>query len=359
MNSMSSYARPLLLVAFAGTSALVGCRSAQTAEALDRVDPSELHTTAAKFKPRTKAAAQSATKSLDDVAEESTDAAPQDSAMAKAAAGLQKALKQNPDTANTDSMLAHARTIAAKPKPTADKPRTPKVYPAPPVPVADASNEEAPAVKLEPLPIERVNVQPAAARTEITPDEAAIFAPAPELSRKPVATATPRVAPNPIAQPAPGVLTINAASICSRVESYGRFTPLDTSGIRAGRVTPILIYTEYDGFRHRTSAGLPAPEFAEANGRESDTEWVVEISQKVTIYGSDNLLKLDIPEQTARDKAKRRRRDHFLVQRIDLPATLKPGSYTIKITSYDRANPDYVVEQNLPFTVVAGGVASR
>ena len=126
------------------------------------------------------------------------------------------------------------------------------------------------------------------------------------------------------------------ASLCSRVESFGRFTPLTPSTIQPGRATPVLLYTEFEGFQHRTQAGLPAPMTAEPDGRESDTDWVVEIEQEVTLYDATGLQCMHIPAQAARDTAKRRRRDHFLVQRLTIPA-LPPGQYTLKVTARDRA----------------------
>lgn len=165
--------------------------------------------------------------------------------------------------------------------------------------------------------------------------------------------ATPN-APSAVSTPSARALKIASLVACSRIEAFGRYTAMDMSRVRAGRPTPMLLYTEIEGFTHRTAAGLPAPEGADAMADDGKTEWVVELTQKVTIRRDDKwgtLVQENVP-QLARDVSMRRRRDHYLVQRITLPATLAPGAYVLTVEVADPVSRQ-TAQQNMPITVLA------
>jgi hypothetical protein len=170
-----------------------------------------------------------------------------------------------------------------------------------------------------------------------------------------------------------GGLTIAHATVCRRVEAFGRFTPFSESGppaFLAGRPQTVLVYVEVEGFGHtpRTGTGLAfssqspnAPAAAAA-----EPEWSVDLTQTVEGFASDGTLILQTPEATSRDVSRRKRRDHYLVQRVELPATLSPGAYTLKVRVRDRhapapasalgttpANTGGEAEAVIPFTIVA------
>ncbi len=131
---------------------------------------------------------------------------------------------------------------------------------------------------------------------------------------------------------------IRVIALCSKVEGFGRFTRMETAKI-TGRPVPLLIYTQVDGFAYRTLSGeeaAPVPD-------DGKTQWVVDLGQTVSVYrlnddgkGSDEQV-LYVPEQPCRDVAVGKRRDHFLVQRIDLSPWLVAGKYAVKVTLRDKA----------------------
>ena len=147
-----------------------------------------------------------------------------------------------------------------------------------------------------------------------------------------------------------GAFQISGLALCSRVDGFGKFAKVES--VRAtGKPVPLLIYTQLDGFAYRTRDGSST---ATDDGK---TEWVVEIGQSVVVYrmGADGASKGDVqvkvePEQTARDVASFKRRDHFLVQRIELPTPLVPGKYGVKVTVRDKATG--VVDERMTEVVV-------
>jgi hypothetical protein len=154
------------------------------------------------------------------------------------------------------------------------------------------------------------------------------------------------------------VLKIRHFAAASRVESFGRYTPMNLRQMTAGQPIAMLLYTELDGFAHRSPAGLPPPpEGMEAENDRGQTEWIVKVSQEVAVYGPGDVLVRAVPSQVARDVSKRRRRDHYLVQRLDLPRTLAAGEYRIKVSVKDEATGQ-VAESIIPMTI-ARGVAGR
>lgn len=255
----------------------------------------------------------------------------------------------------------------------AEAPRQPQVFDAPADPpvraarkaiasAAQASQDEVRIDPIEPSEEATAKVAPALAApvidrvvsepTKPSPS-APIVNPPPAPPAPPAQPAAPS-ASSVVSTPSGRVLKIASLVACTRIEAFGRYTAMDTSRVRAGRPTPMLLYTEIEGFTHRTAAGLPAPEGADAMADDGKTEWVVELTQKVTIRRDDKwgtLVQENVP-QLARDVSMRRRRDHYLVQRITLPATLAPGAYVLTVEVADPVSRQ-TAQQNMPITVLA------
>ncbi|MDP1662744.1 MAG: hypothetical protein Q8L55_12595 [Phycisphaerales bacterium] len=131
---------------------------------------------------------------------------------------------------------------------------------------------------------------------------------------------------------------IRVIALCSKVDGFGRFTRLETAKI-TGRPVPLLVYTQVDGFAYRTLSGDETAPTTD----DGKTQWVVDLGQTVSVYrlseegkGTDEQV-LYVPEQPCRDVAVGKRRDHFLVQRIDLSPWLVAGKYAVKVTLRDKA----------------------
>jgi len=145
-------------------------------------------------------------------------------------------------------------------------------------------------------------------------------------------------------------LSIRTAALCSRVEGFGRYTPLASSTFVAGSPMRMVIYVELDHFNHTPISGS-------GSLGESDTgdAWEVRLSQELQLYHeSDGLLAWRQPEEVTVYRTRSRVRDYFVVNPIELPRTLTVGAYRLKIVMRDLSDRS-VDERIVPVRVVADG----
>ncbi len=136
-------------------------------------------------------------------------------------------------------------------------------------------------------------------------------------------------------------LEITTASLCSRVEGFGNYTPMSATWL-AGRAQRTIVYAEVDHFATRLRRSPAGEEQHE-----------VRLTQELQLYhDADGLLAWRMPAQDVVDISRNRRRDFFVVQMIDLPATLSVGRYQLKVTLRDEATRE-TCETVLPVLVVA------
>lgn len=143
-------------------------------------------------------------------------------------------------------------------------------------------------------------------------------------------------------------LAITEAVLCSRVDGYGVYAPMPGPKMLAGRRNPAIVYAELDHFTHRA-----------ATGPDGEPGFSVELGQELSLYhDADGLLAWRQPEQIVKDFSRNRRRDFFIVQRIDLPETLSVGAYRLKVTMRDKAT-GAVAERIIPIELVADAALVR
>ncbi len=139
---------------------------------------------------------------------------------------------------------------------------------------------------------------------------------------------------------------ISHAALCRRVESFGRFDPFPTASFLAGQTHRAIVYVELDRFatREMTSSDSMSAE----GGR-----WTVEVSQELElIHDADGRQQWYRPPQTVSDSSRTLRHDFYLVNTIDLPATLTVGAYSLKVTIRDRTS-GATDERVIPLQVIA------
>ncbi len=137
-------------------------------------------------------------------------------------------------------------------------------------------------------------------------------------------------------------LGVAHAALCSRVDGFGQFVPLPGSAMLAGRRNAAILYVEAENFTHRGVAD-----------ETGEPGYAVELTQELSLYhDADGLLAWRMPAQEIRDVSKRRRRDFFIVQRVDLPETLTVGAYRLKVTLRDKVS-GAIAEEILPIQIVA------
>jgi hypothetical protein len=131
-------------------------------------------------------------------------------------------------------------------------------------------------------------------------------------------------------------LTIPTLTLCSRVDGFGVFTPMEPRFI-AGRPAETIIYCELENFA--------------AHQNESN-QWQVNLTKNVVIYSETGMQVWEDKADQVHDVARSRRRDFFLRKRIALPATLPIGRYLLKVSIVDE-QANRVAESSLPIVIVA------
>jgi hypothetical protein len=148
-------------------------------------------------------------------------------------------------------------------------------------------------------------------------------------------------------------LALGTVALCQRVDGFGRFATLGTNSFVAGRPNAMIVYSEIENFSQTRGTDAVGPVKA---GVE---QWRVELGQTVHLYlESDGSEQLVLPESVVRDASTSKRRDFFLVQRVDLPRNLSVGNYNLKIAVRDVAS-GAIAERSIPIRVVADSSAIR
>jgi hypothetical protein len=153
--------------------------------------------------------------------------------------------------------------------------------------------------------------------------------------------------------PAADTLSLETAALCTRVESFGRYTPYAGNRFLAGRTNPAIVYVEVDHFTQRAVSELLSPGLDTAHA--GDEALAVELAMRAELYHDDGSRQWRSSEAVIRDTSRTRRRDFFLVQRIDLPSNLSVGKYNLKVTVRDRLAPGGGAEAEIaiPIQIIA------
>lgn len=141
-------------------------------------------------------------------------------------------------------------------------------------------------------------------------------------------------------------LRLNHAALAQKVTGFGQLVPFKGTTFLAGRAQPALVYVEVENFTHK-------PVEEETLPSDAEPRWLVDLSQELQLYhDADGVLAWHSREQPARDISTRQRRDHYLVQRITIPATLTVGAYRLKVIVRDHAT-GASAETIIPLQIVA------
>ncbi len=143
-------------------------------------------------------------------------------------------------------------------------------------------------------------------------------------------------------------LRIPTAALVKRVEAFGRYTGFVDNRFLAGRAQPALVYVEVEDFGFK-----PFVNDSSGDSVDNSEAWVIEIAQELRLYHDpDGVLAWRSREVPIRDVSRRKRTDHYLVQRIELPATLTVGAYNLKVILRDLTTGGSS-EAVIPIQVVA------
>ncbi len=129
-------------------------------------------------------------------------------------------------------------------------------------------------------------------------------------------------------------LQITALRLCSRVKGFGSFEPMDADTLTPGR--RIRVYWEMAGLEYK----------ARGDGFVSRLAAHLELRSE-----ADGSVAWERSPLTAEDVCPHRRRDYYASVPIDLPATLKPGSYRLRLTQTDLI-ANRAASREIPITIV-------
>ena len=152
-----------------------------------------------------------------------------------------------------------------------------------------------------------------------------------------------------------GALRLPRALLATRVDGFGRYTPFVGTTFAAGRALRAIVYVEVDGFSPR-----PAREGDRLQlNVPLDEQRTVELTQEVSLFhDADGLLAWHRPAQVVSETTRSVRRDFYLIQIIDLPATLSIGRYNLQVTVVDRTT-NAQAQATIPIEIVADPSAVR
>ena len=129
----------------------------------------------------------------------------------------------------------------------------------------------------------------------------------------------PPAAPVSIPTPEAGApLAISELRLCRNVSGFASFEPLNETSVKAGQ--QILIYCEMTGLRYEAK----------------DAGFVSRISSRIDIRpAGGGPIQWEHELGAADDVCRRRRHDYYVNYFVQLPRTLTPGSYTLRLTQTD------------------------
>ena len=134
-------------------------------------------------------------------------------------------------------------------------------------------------------------------------------------------------------------LEINKAVLCQRVHGFGRYEAFSTNEFAQGAAPLILVYSEPVHFKVRS----------EENGR-----FVIKLKEELSIESAAEAGKEVWRERevSVTDITTSRRHDFFIAQYLNLPKTIGPGNYILRIKITDEAD-SRTADFSVPLTIKA------
>lgn len=132
-------------------------------------------------------------------------------------------------------------------------------------------------------------------------------------------------------------LHLPTVQLCTRVDGFGVYEPIDPARFVAGKEAQAVLYTEVANFASQLND----------KGRHE-----TKLTHEAVLYTETGLPVCEEKLQTITDLSRNRRTDFFVVRVIKLPASLTIGRYLLKVTVTDL-QASRVAEATVPVTIVA------
>ena len=132
-------------------------------------------------------------------------------------------------------------------------------------------------------------------------------------------------------------LIIPTMTLCTRVDGFGVYEPVEPARFTAMKEHPIIVYCEVENF---------------ASHQNANRMWETRLSQECVLYTETGLPVWQDKTENIPDLARQRRHDFFVVKKTKFPANITIGRYILKVTIVDQ-QANRVTEATLPVLFVA------
>ena len=132
-------------------------------------------------------------------------------------------------------------------------------------------------------------------------------------------------------------LSIPTLALCTKVDGFGVYEPIDPARFTAGKEHMAIVYCEVENF----SSAL--------NDRK---QWETKLTQETVLYREDGLAVWQDKTKSIVDLSRNRRHDFFIVKMVKLPSTLTIGRYMMKVSIQDMQASRFA-ETTVPVEIVA------
>ena len=131
-------------------------------------------------------------------------------------------------------------------------------------------------------------------------------------------------------------LSVPTAVLCSKVDGFGRYDPIDPPVFRGPAEHPVVLYCEVDHFTSKLAAG---------------GQWAVKLTWDTALYDEAGRKVWTGKATEVDDESRNRRRDFFAAKVLRLPGSLGAGRYLLKVSIVDR-QAERVAERSVPLQIV-------
>jgi hypothetical protein len=132
-------------------------------------------------------------------------------------------------------------------------------------------------------------------------------------------------------------LTIPTIALCSRVNGFGSYDPIEPARFAAGRDHPVIVYCEVANF---------------TSNLNDQQMWETRLTWDMTLYTEQGMSVWSDKTETIGDTSRNRRHDFFVRKMITLPSTLTIGRYLLKCSIVDTQS-NRVSEATIPIVIAA------
>lgn len=116
-------------------------------------------------------------------------------------------------------------------------------------------------------------------------------------------------------------LTAPVFVLCRTVRGFGQYEALTSTTLATGRANEFVTYLQISNFASR---------------RSDDGQFESQFSLRTQVLSKAGETVLEYKDEAVIDRCRTRRQDCFIPRLIQLPATLGPGEYVVKVTIADK-----------------------